>query len=436
MFKLITLLYRIAFRPLAGLAMMLLLPVSPTLRTLGRLWKNFPVALRKLAALNGVLHAKTRIWIHSPSVGEFESVKWLVEHLLQDPDKSILLTFASPSLEPLLKKDPWSGHERFFGLFFPLDHLGRLLQIRRLFKPTEFVLLQYDFWPNLMEVVLDNPHLKSRSLLNYAPPPESGAWNVLTMAYLQSILNHFTFVHQCSETPERPFLSPDPHITHLSPHTRWGAAGERKAPLSTASQPHDHPPIPRLVAGNTHRSDEPFLHALFTYWAPQHYQLIWVPHEVDAASVLAMQKHLTALSRQYSASFRTYDTLKPLTTDHSPGIILMSAFGLLKHLYHTAVVAYVGGGYNRKGIHNVIEPLSCGCPVIAGPHIQRQPVARWALQQGLLATATRQPESYYPILERHLTQGATSLRVREHILQTVSERQKHGKDILRYFPLA
>jgi 3-deoxy-D-manno-octulosonic-acid transferase len=43
--------------------------------------------------------------------------------------------------------------------------------------------------------------------------------------------------------------------------------------------------------------------------------------------------------------------------------------GELAKAYETADVAYVGGGFTPDvGLHNVIEPLVCGAPVLMGPH--------------------------------------------------------------------
>jgi 3-deoxy-D-manno-octulosonic-acid transferase len=43
--------------------------------------------------------------------------------------------------------------------------------------------------------------------------------------------------------------------------------------------------------------------------------------------------------------------------------------GELARAYETADVAYVGGGLTPAvGLHNVVEPLVCGVPVLIGPH--------------------------------------------------------------------
>jgi 3-deoxy-D-manno-octulosonic-acid transferase len=50
-------------------------------------------------------------------------------------------------------------------------------------------------------------------------------------------------------------------------------------------------------------------------------------------------------------------------------VLVLDTMGELKRAYEVADVAYVGGGLTAEiGLHNVIEPLVCGAPVLMGPH--------------------------------------------------------------------
>ena len=46
--------------------------------------------------------------------------------------------------------------------------------------------------------------------------------------------------------------------------------------------------------------------------------------------------------------------------------MIIDSIGILKYLYRYSDVAYIGGGFNN-GIHNTLEPLSYGIPVLFGP---------------------------------------------------------------------
>jgi len=51
-----------------------------------------------------------------------------------------------------------------------------------------------------------------------------------------------------------------------------------------------------------------------------------------------------------------------------PTIVLVDSVGNLAQLYRFAYLAVVGGGFTRKGVHNVLEPVVHGVPVACGPN--------------------------------------------------------------------
>jgi 3-deoxy-D-manno-octulosonic-acid transferase len=48
--------------------------------------------------------------------------------------------------------------------------------------------------------------------------------------------------------------------------------------------------------------------------------------------------------------------------------LIIDCIGLLSKLYRYATVAYVGGGFNRAGIHNILEAAAYGKTVVFGPN--------------------------------------------------------------------
>ncbi len=47
---------------------------------------------------------------------------------------------------------------------------------------------------------------------------------------------------------------------------------------------------------------------------------------------------------------------------------MVDRLGVLGELYALADVAYVGGGFGRRGLHSVLEPAALGVPTLFGPH--------------------------------------------------------------------
>lgn len=414
MFELIAPFYRFLFRPSIGVICFFALPFSRTLRALLKSWRRWPDELLSLSQKAACMEAPTRVWIHTPSIGEFESMRWMVDQLLQDQRKSIVLTYSSPSMKYYFGQNPsLTTHPRFGKLFFPLDSYHRLMRLRRVARPTHFILLQYDFWPNLMQAIMADDPIGYRTLLNFTPPHLGNdlAGNLIQdfqNSYVHLILDRFSLIHRCEETATFPFAFPDMGLTFVSPHTRWANLTDEHSKPSALFQ---------VVAGNVHKSDQPFLSAIFKFSPPTHYQLLWVPHTITDENISVIRKRLERLCKAHEIEFRFADTVEKVSCDQRPGVILFTSFGLLKKLYTRAGFAYVGGGYEPKGIHNLIEPLSWGCPVISGPRYHRQSIALWAKEQGFLATAEGSVESYEPLLKNMISKKDKYKILQMRILQ-------------------
>ena len=47
-------------------------------------------------------------------------------------------------------------------------------------------------------------------------------------------------------------------------------------------------------------------------------------------------------------------------------VLLVDSIGVLKYIYKFANISYVGGGFNKKGLHNILETCIYGNPIIIG----------------------------------------------------------------------
>ena len=54
---------------------------------------------------------------------------------------------------------------------------------------------------------------------------------------------------------------------------------------------------------------------------------------------------------------------------------------MLSSLYQYADIAYIGGGFG-SGIHNILEAVAFGIPVIFGPNHHKFPEAKEIIEQG------------------------------------------------------
>ena len=47
-------------------------------------------------------------------------------------------------------------------------------------------------------------------------------------------------------------------------------------------------------------------------------------------------------------------------------VLLLDSIGVLKYIYKLANITYIGGGFTKKGLHNILESCIYGNPIIIG----------------------------------------------------------------------
>ena len=133
--------------------------------------------------------------------------------------------------------------------------------------------------------------------------------------------------------------------------------------LSTTQNPKSFPLIkqfcktkPTIICGSTWLKDEPLL-SQFIKENPQ-YNYIIAPHEIH---------HISHLQKQTGAQlFSTSNT----ENINSNNVLIIDSIGILSSIYQYANIAYIGGGFG-SGIHNILEAITFGLPVIFGPNYQK-----------------------------------------------------------------
>ena len=51
--------------------------------------------------------------------------------------------------------------------------------------------------------------------------------------------------------------------------------------------------------------------------------------------------------------------------------MIVDTFGILSKIYAYADVAYIGGGYTKSGVHNILEAATYGLPIVIGPNFKK-----------------------------------------------------------------
>ena len=127
-----------------------------------------------------------------------------------------------------------------------------------------------------------------------------------------------------------------------------------------------------VVAGSTWPRDEEIIAGVGT----KDHKWIIAPHEISEAHLQSIEK-LFPHALRYSMITDERDQRLP-----EARVLIIDNVGMLSRLYHYATIAYVGGGFTRDGIHNILEAAVWNKPVIFGPNYAKYREARELIAAG------------------------------------------------------
>jgi 3-deoxy-D-manno-octulosonic-acid transferase len=298
------------------------------------------------------------VWFHAPSVGEGLQAEAVIRALReQHPGCQLAYTHFSPSAEALARR---IGAD--FADYLPWDTAEAVDAFLDALRPTVLVFTKLDLWPELatrasargIRVVLVAATVRpgsgrlgwpARDLLapGYAALDAVGAVDPADAGRLSAL----------GARPERITVTGDPRYDSViakvaavradDPLLAWGKGAST------------------LVAGSTWEGDEAVILPAFAAVRARSpaARLILVPHEPTAA-------HLA----QVEAAARALDLPAPVRLSAASApvpFLLVDRVGVLMALYGGGSMAYVGGGYQRAGLHSVVEPAAWGVPILMGP---------------------------------------------------------------------
>lgn len=342
------------------------------------------------------------IWVHVSSLGEFEQGRPEIEYIKQEnPHIRILLTFFSPS-GYLLRRDYAFAD---YVTYIPLDTWKNAKRFIEIVRPLIAVFVKYDLWYNHLSALEDrniptfliSAHLRAEQI--YFKRPGRFIEN-----RLKKLACVFTQTASCRDMLiSRGF----DNVVHAG-DTRLDRV------LHIADTPHDVawlkkclPASPVLVAGSTWPEDESILLPVIKR---HNIALLIAPHEVHEARLQSLAQILP--DSQRLSHLKT----KPVQTT----IVIVDTIGDLAHLYAIGDLAYVGGGFG-KGIHNILEPVAHGLPVIIGPRYHKFPEAETLVREQAVRSVTTSEQAAAAITD--FTHSEHRRRAKDAIQQYIQEHR-------------
>ncbi|MFK5889189.1 MAG: glycosyltransferase N-terminal domain-containing protein [Flavobacteriaceae bacterium] len=296
------------------------------------------------------------IWFHSASLGEFEQGIPIIEKLKDAyPNYKILVTFFSPSGYEVRKNYPLADYVTYL----PFDTYRNAQKFITQVNPKLAVFIKYEFWPNFLRVLKQK---QIPTILVSGIFRENQLFFKWYGGFYRKALQTFKHFFVQNELSAKLLKSIGFTNISVSGDTRFDRVysiikqRQKLAFISDFSKGKV-----TLVAGSTWPDDEAIIVNYINNEATENEKFILAPHNIKEEGILQLIKSIDKPVYRYS------DAKKSQTAQ----VLIIDSIGLLTSIYAYATIAYVGGGFNKSGIHNILEPATYGIPIIIGPHYSK-----------------------------------------------------------------
>lgn len=315
-------------------------------------------------------HPSPLVWFHVASLGEYEQAKPVIAAFKEKyPLWAVAVSFFSPSgyEQVIKKKQPWVDHFTYI----PIDKPSYAKNFVEILAPERVIFIKYDLWANHLREVKKR---KIPCFLVAASFRKEQVYFSWYGTFFRKIL--FCFDHIFTQNAASIALleqigykngsqTGDPRFDNVA------AINQSPKSFPTIRERIRHPV---MVLGSVWQEDMDLL----IPWINQSedVQFIIAPHDIHAGTIQKWQQAIQKTSL-------TYSEFNSLENPPEWQVLIIDNIGMLSSLYQFARWAYVGGAFG-KGLHNILEPLAFGIPVLFGQvkHVSKFPEAAISQQYG------------------------------------------------------
>ena len=317
------------------------------------------------------------VWFHCASLGEFEQGRPVIEaYRKAQPKHKILITFFSPSGYELRK----NYQSADFVFYLPLDSKKNATQFLDLVKPTLAVFVKYEFWHHYIKEVATRqiPLICISALFN-----EKQRFFKPSGGFFRNTLSYFDHIFVQNEESMELLKGININKVTVAGDTRFDRV------VQTVSKPQQFPLIEQfsknnltVIIGSCWPADMQFLFPIIN--GSSGVRFIIAPHDVSESSVRQIEK---GLDKTY-CRITEADSTK---VDKSE-VVIVNTVGMLSSLYQYGQFAYIGGAFG-DGLHNILEAVTFGLPVIFGNNnLEKYPESTALIEKGGAFAFTEQKE--------------------------------------------
>jgi 3-deoxy-D-manno-octulosonic-acid transferase len=298
------------------------------------------------------------IWFHCASLGEFEQGRPILNKLKEQyPNYKFVLTFFSPSGYEVRKNYKMAD----VVCYLPLDTKNNAKKFLNIIKPKLAIFVKYEFWPNMLSELKKQ---EIKTILVSGIFRENQLFFKWYGSWMRKSLTTFEHFFVQDKVSQELLNKIELENSTISGDTRFDRVYEitkqnNQLPFIEDFKNNSY----TLVAGSTWKEDEELLVDYINNKASEKEKFIIAPHNINS-------KDIEELKNSISKKVVLYSTKENYNL-HKFQVFIIDAIGLLTKIYSYANVAYVGGGFTKSGVHNVLEPATFGIPIVIGPNYRK-----------------------------------------------------------------
>lgn len=318
------------------------------------------------------------VWVHAASAGEFEQAKPVIEALKKKyPARKVLVSFFSPSGYRQGLKWRTADHV----CYLPMDGRKNARRFLTIVQPELVIFVKYDFWYHHLKAV----HAQKIPLLLvsalFRPRQVFFRWYG---SLHRRMLRFFTQVFVQDAASMQLLHRHRFQNASVSGDTRFDRVAEIAGRFQAVPYMETFKGKNRLlVAGSTWPQDEQLIAEAIAAFPGL--KVVVAPHEITA-------RHLEQIEKIFPHSLRYSEIADGQRPVGDAGVMVIDNIGMLSRLYYYGDITYVGGGFNKSGIHNTLEAAVYGRPVIFGPNYEKFREARGLIGSGAAFSCAKTDE--------------------------------------------
>jgi 3-deoxy-D-manno-octulosonic-acid transferase len=319
---------------------------------------------------------KEVIWFHCASLGEFDQGLPLMQKLKNDSNFLVVTFFSASGLE--------NYHKRInpvdFACYLPLDTKKNAEDFISHFKPRKFFIVKYEFWCNfIFQAKKSNVKIYSISAI-FRPNQRFFKWYG---SIFRKGLTCFDKIFVQNKSSVNLLETIDIKNSILVGDLRFDKVFENRKNVKKDEILESFlGNNTAFIIGSSWKIDEIFLKDTILSRNVLDKKVVIAAHDIS-------EKHIHEIEQLFENKTIKYSEF--LSNFNNQNILILDCIGKLSNAYSYGDFAYIGGGFTGK-LHNILEAIAFGLPIIIGPKHKKFPEAQQVIDEGFAFSVSNQSQ--------------------------------------------